>query len=109
MPLRHEGTKPFAALESALAFMHLLSAEIVETMADVRRDLDEAYSGPDQRRVEALQLVDYKLQQLSIHTGKSERLLRDLSRLRTLILDSRSSRRPETVVDAAAVSAGAGD
>ena len=108
MPLRHEGTQPFATLESALAFMHLLSAEIAETMADVRQDFEEAQSGPDQRRRQALQLVDYKLRQLSIHTGKSERLLRDLARLRTLILEPRSSRTPDKV-EAAFATVGAGD
>lgn len=108
MPLRHEGTKPFATLESALSFMHLLSAEIAETVADVRQDFEEAQSGPDQRRVEALQLVDYKLRQLSIHTGKSERLLRDLARLRTLILEPRSSHTPHKA-EASFAAAAVGD
>ena len=66
--------------------MHLLRTAITETVADVQQDIADAQTGSDQRRTEALQLVDYKLQQLSLHVGKSERLLRDLARLRSLIL-----------------------
>jgi hypothetical protein len=70
--------------------MHLLSTAIAETAADVQQDICDAQTGPDQRRTQALQLVEYKLQQLSLHVGKSERLLRDLARLRTLILNERA-------------------
>ena len=78
--------RPFATIESSLEFMHLLRTAITETVADVQQDIADAQTGSDQRRTEALQLVDYKLQQLSLHVGKSERLLRDLARLRSLIL-----------------------
>ena len=83
----HNETQPFATLESAVAFMHLLTGEIGETRVDVQQDIADAQSGPDRRRVEALQLVDYKLHQLAVHIAKSERLLRDLARLRTLIIE----------------------
>ena len=83
----HNETQPFATLESAVAFMHLLTGEISETRADVQQDIADAESGPDLRRVQALQLVDYKLHQLALHVNKSERLLRDLGRLRTLIME----------------------
>lgn len=82
--------QPFATIESSLEFMHLLSAAIAETAADVQEDIHDAQTGPDQRRTEALQLVDFKLQQLSLHVGKSERLLRDLARLRTLIVNEKT-------------------
>ena len=82
----------FATIESSLEFFHLLREAITETAADVQRDVAYAEAGPDRRRLEALQLVDYKLQQLEVYTSKSERLLRDLSRLRTLILgDARAA------------------
>ena len=77
---------PFATIESSLEFMHLLKAAVAETAADVQEDIAEAQGGTDQRRAEALQLVDYKLHQLSVHIAKSERLLKDLGRLRKLIL-----------------------
>jgi hypothetical protein len=78
--------RPFATIESALEFMDLLQAAIADTAADVRQDIADAQANSGDRRAEALQLVDYKLQQLSIHVGKSERLLKDLARLRALIL-----------------------
>jgi hypothetical protein len=90
--MRIDGPQPFATLESALAFMHLLNEAIADTVSDVQRDVADAQSGPDTRRLEALQLVDYKLQQLGLHVGKSERLLKDLARLRDLVLDGRGAR-----------------
>jgi hypothetical protein len=84
--------RPFATIESSLEFMHLLSTAIAETAADVQKDIDEGTA--DRRHAEALQLVQYKLNQLSLHVGKSERLLRDLGRLRTLILSEAKARTP---------------
>jgi len=85
--MHDETAQPFATLESALAFMHLLASEIDETRADVQQDIAGATPAGERRQIEALQLVDYKLNQLALHVGKSERLLRDLARLRALILD----------------------
>jgi hypothetical protein len=78
--------KPFATIESSLEFLHLLRRAITETVADVEQDLTEARNGSDQRYREALQLVQYKLSQLSMHVHKSEKLLTDLRRLRRAML-----------------------
>ena len=67
--------------------MGLLAAAIDDTHADVLEDVANAKSSGEPRRVEALQLVNYKLEQLSMHVAKSERLLKDLARLRALIMD----------------------
>jgi hypothetical protein len=88
--MRTDEARPFATIESSLEFMHLLRTAIAETVADVQQDITDAQSGTDERRAEALQLVDYKLQQLSLHVGKSERLLKDLARLRGLILGEKT-------------------
>jgi hypothetical protein len=77
---------PFATIESSLEFMDLLGRAIAETVADVQQDLAEANNGSDQRYREALQLVHYKLSQLSMHVHKSEKLLTDLRRLRRAML-----------------------
>jgi hypothetical protein len=77
---------PFATIESSLEFMDLLGRAIAETVADVEQDLAEAHNGSDQRYREALQLVQYKLSQLSMHVHKSEKLLTDLRRLRRAML-----------------------
>lgn len=84
--MQPDDTRPFATVESALEFMHLLNTAIADTAADVQQDIEEAQAATDQRRIEALQMVSYKLQLLGIHVGKSERLLNDLRRLRTVIL-----------------------
>jgi hypothetical protein len=84
--MQSDEARPFATIESSMEFMHLLRTAIAETVADVQQDIAEAQTGSDPRRTEALQVVDYKLQQLSLHVGKSERLLKDLARLRSLIL-----------------------
>jgi hypothetical protein len=42
-----------------------------------------------ERRLEALQLVTYKLEQLSRHIDTSQRLLNDLRTLRRLLLGER--------------------
>ena len=76
----------FSTIESSLEFFHLLRSAIADTAADVQRDVAESQRYNDHRRTEALQLVTYKLQQLDLYTGKSERLLRDLARLRSVIL-----------------------
>jgi hypothetical protein len=78
--------KPFATIESSLEFLNLLERAIAETVADVDQDLAEAHNGSDQRYREALQLVQYKLSQLSMHVHKSEKLLTDLRRLRRAML-----------------------
>jgi hypothetical protein len=88
--MRTDEARPFATIESSLEFMHLLRTAIAETVADVQQDINDAQTGTDARRAEALQLVDYKLQQLSLHVGKSERLLKDLARLRSLILGEKT-------------------
>lgn len=84
--MKTDEATPFATIESALEFMHLLNAAIAETVADVQEDIVAVQRGADPRRADALQLVDYKLQQLSVHIGKGERLLKELRRLRDLIL-----------------------
>jgi hypothetical protein len=81
----------FSTIESALEFFHLLRSAIADTAADVQRDVADSQRYDDRRRTEALQLVSYKLQQLDLYTGKSERLLRDLARLRSVILGESKS------------------
>ena len=99
--MSNETAQPFATIESALAFMDLLAAAIDDTHADVLEDVATAQSSGEQRQVEALQLVNYKLEQLSIHVAKSERLLKDLARLRALIMDEQKSGSREAATVAA--------
>ena len=79
--------KPFATIESSLEFVELLQAAVTETSSNMNKDICGAQS--HERRAEALLLVGYKLQQLSFHVAESERLLKDLRRLRNLILHRR--------------------
>lgn len=83
---------PFDTIESSIEFVLLLEDSIKETLVDVGEELDEAMRASDERRCEALQLVTYKINQLSMHVGKSRRLLNDLRMLRRLILQERSAK-----------------
>ena len=52
----------------------------------IERDIAEAVSTEQPRRVDALRLVDYKLKPLKDHLSASRRLLNDLRMLRRLLI-----------------------
>lgn len=76
---------PFDTLESAEEFLQLLHYEIGKTNVQIEELLKEN-SGGSERRIEALRLVNHKLDQLGKNTEHSQRLLRDLRTLRNLLL-----------------------
>ena len=65
---------------------------LLETIADARNELAADAAGaeanPD-RRLEALRLVQYKLEKLDAHLQSSSRILNDLRTLRRLLLEER--------------------
>lgn len=77
---------PFDSVESAQEYVHLLAAEVSEARAEIQRDLADAARDRAARRLDALQIVDYKLKQLEQHLNASSRLLNDLRMLRRLLL-----------------------
>ena len=81
---------PFDSIESAHEYVHLLGEALEEAHATIRQDIGDATgtAGID-RRLDALRLVDYKLQQLRAHITAASRLLNDLRTLRRLLLSER--------------------
>jgi hypothetical protein len=85
---------PFDSLEGAHEYIRLLLEAIVDARKDLAADAAAAEGKPD-RRVEALRLVEYKLEKLETHLQSSSRLLNDLRTLRRLLLEERSVAAPK--------------
>src|SRR5688572_8432286 len=77
---------PFDSIESAQEYVHLLVRVAEDVRTAIQRDIADAVSTQQTRRVDALRLVDYKLKQLTEHLGASRRLLNDLRMLRRLLI-----------------------
>ena len=80
---------PFDSIEGAREYVRLLLDSIREARSDLAADLAAAEAKPD-RRLEALRIVNYKLEKLDAHLQSSSRLLNDLRTLRRLLLDERA-------------------
>ena len=85
---------PFDSVESAYEFMSLLREALDEAYAEIQTDTEDAQSTGVERRVQALRLVDHKLNQLRRHVLASLLLLNDLRTLRRLLLRERGAGRP---------------
>ena len=83
---------PFDTVEGAHDYVKLLAEAIAEAEASVADDIAVARTQGASRRVDALQLVAFKLQKLQGHVTSSRRLLNDLRKLRRLLLDERELR-----------------
>jgi hypothetical protein len=84
---------PFDSIESAQEYLRLLAEAVKD--AQVAFDKDVAHTTPlDERsrtrRLEATQLVTYKLTQLTDHINASCSVLNDLRTLRRLLLGERT-------------------
>lgn len=81
---------PFDNIESAAEFVNCL----LEASSEARKqvEMETAFAGNLEltRRKQALQLVSYKLSQLSSHLTASRRILNDLRTLRNLLLDEKN-------------------
>jgi hypothetical protein len=91
-----ETSQPFESLESAHEFMTLLEQCIGDAIGELQGHREEAASGNDERRTDAVNLAIYKLNQLATHTHKSRRLLNDLRTLRRLLFAERGEGGEET-------------
>jgi hypothetical protein len=85
---------PFNSIESAHEYMRLLGEALEEAQRTVQEDVEGiTLVGPEDRgrRLEALQLVTYKLDQLRHHVSASSCILNDLRTMRRLLLRQRRS------------------
>ena len=82
---------PFGSIESAYEYVSLLREALDEAYAEIQDDTDEAQRMKGaERRVQALRLVDHKLNQLRKHILASLIILNDLRTLRRLLLGERA-------------------
>jgi hypothetical protein len=85
--VRQEAQNPFASLESAQEFMGLLREAVDDAYAGNLDDIETARQAEGaERRVDALLVVDHKLNQLRQNVLASLVLLNDLRMLRRLLL-----------------------
>jgi len=81
---------PFDSVENAHQYVRLLAETIVEAKSEIGADLETAMKHKSDRRAQALQMVQFKLDTLERHLEISSRLLNDLRTLRRLLLDERA-------------------
>jgi hypothetical protein len=93
---------PFDSVENAQQYIRLLAEAIAEAKTEIAADLASASEARLQRRLQALQIVQFKLDKLEHHLKTSGRLLNDLRTLRRLLLEERSEPVAATEKDPAA-------
>jgi hypothetical protein len=78
---------PFDSVESAQHYVALL----IEAIGDARKEIQEDMTAAAAtRQLEALRLVDHKLNQLDVHLHAASRILNDLRMLRRVLLGQAS-------------------
>jgi hypothetical protein len=97
--LNYESDKPFESIEGAQEYLELLHTAVLEARRDVGGDVRGQAAVEPQRRLEALRLVLYKLEQLEKHVKTSHRILNDLRTLRRLLLEERAARAEAPTTD----------
>ncbi|MFY9644591.1 MAG: hypothetical protein WAK29_05390, partial [Terriglobales bacterium] len=66
---------PFDSVENAQQYVRMLVEAITEAKSEIAADLGVAAQTPSDRRVQALQIVQFKLDKLEQHLKTSGRLL----------------------------------
>jgi hypothetical protein len=88
--MTQERETPFDSIEGAQEYVILLAESLEEAVRAIQEDKAEAArTAGAERRLQALRLVDYKLNQLREHLSASQRILKDLRTLRRLLLGER--------------------
>ena len=90
----HRPETPFDSLENAHEYVRLLAEAIAEARGDIESDIAKAVESKSERRLQALRLVQYKLEKLEQYLRSSSRTLNDLRTLRRLLLEERSGSDP---------------
>lgn len=78
---------PFDSIENAHQYIRLLLDAIIEAKGEIDADVSITAQANSDRRLEALRLVQFKLDKLERHLHNSSRLLNDLRTLRRLLLE----------------------
>jgi hypothetical protein len=101
-PMNNPLQTPFDSVENAHHYVRLLVEAIAEAKSEIAADLGPAAQAKSQRRVQAMQIVQFKLDKLEQHLKTSSRLLNDLRTLRRLLLDERPEPAAKAGQDSAA-------
>jgi hypothetical protein len=88
--MNYRSETPFDNIESSHKYVSLLAEAIETTLAEVEADMESARNDGASRRVEALQLVHFKLTRLAANMTGSRLILNDLRSLRRLLLEERT-------------------
>lgn len=75
----------FDSLESAYQYIAVLTEVLEETRQDIEAEVVAAERSHATRRLDALQLVSFKLERLRHHLDSSRRVLNDLRMLRRVL------------------------
>jgi hypothetical protein len=84
---------PFDSIEDSLEYIGLLRDAIETSKKAVEAQALAAQAEGAARRLEAIQLVAYKLDRLAWHIDSTRRILNDLRTLRRLLLGERARQR----------------
>ena len=88
--MSHRSETPFDNIESSHKYVSLLAEAVEVAITEVEADITMAGTDGADRRIEALQLVLFKMNKLKGHMTSSRRILNDLRTLRRLLLEERS-------------------
>jgi hypothetical protein len=88
--MRYPQETPFDNIENSHRYVTLLAEAVDMTISDVEADIAAATTERAERRIEALQLVHFKLSKLRSNMNSSRRILNDLRTLRRLLLEERT-------------------
>jgi hypothetical protein len=83
--MNRETRSCFDSIDSAHEFLDLLSETVTEVRQEIDAEMKEASDSQSPRRLQALQTVSYKLDNLAVYMKKSCRILNDLRTLRRLL------------------------
>jgi hypothetical protein len=86
-------SNPFDSLESTYEYICLLEEALREARDGIADDTAAARIEAADRRLQALQIVSFKLDALAQHMQASRRLLNDLRMLRRMLLGERETAR----------------
>jgi hypothetical protein len=86
---KSEPKTPFDNIESAHEYVRLLAEAVGDAAAAIDEEIRQGVAEGGGRRLEALQLVAYKLERLRGHMAAAGYLLNDLRTLRRLLLGER--------------------
>jgi hypothetical protein len=89
--MTYQSETPFDNIESALEYVDQLLGATREAQDEIEMEIARAENPEMARRKQALQLVNFKLDKLSMHVVASRRILNDLRILRRLLVQERKA------------------